>query len=335
MIATIGSLFSGIGGLELGLERAGLGPVLWQAEIDPYCRAVLARHWPRARRFERVQEVTGESAARVGVVCGGFPCQPVSTAGDRRGADDERWLWPEYARIVAELRPAIVVAENVLGLRTLGLRSVLGDLADLGFDAEWACLSAADVGAPHLRRRLFLAATHPERIELREQPGWLGRACRSGAAVARDHGASRAAADAAGARHAWADRGRTQGRARPLQRPRRASSSSVSVAANADGPREPQPPWALAEKRGWARDSGWRHAPPAVRRVDDGPADGLDGGEDDGGHGGCEAGDGAIEAPDAWRIGALGNAVVAQCAEVIGRAIVSAMAPARAAAEGS
>src|SRR5690606_33333535 len=235
----IGSLFSGIGGLELGLERAGLGRVAWQCEIDPYCRAVLARHWPEARRYDDARAIDG-SAARVDVVCGGFPCQPVSVAGKRLAQADERWLWPEFARVVRELRPAIVVVENVPGLRSAGLRDVLADLAALGFDAEWSCLAASDVGAPHIRRRLFIVAAHPDRIELREQPGWLSRACRARAALAREHGA------------AW-------------------------PAPDADGERQPQQGWSLAALRGWARDSGWRDAPPALRGVDDGVPGGLDG----------------------------------------------------------
>lgn len=105
----IGSLFSGIGLLELGLERAGLGHTAWQAEIDPYCRAVLRRHWPTATRYNDVKEV-GDGAARVDILCGGFPCQPFSTAGKRAGLDDERWLWPEYARIIEDQEPAILHA---------------------------------------------------------------------------------------------------------------------------------------------------------------------------------------------------------------------------------
>jgi DNA (cytosine-5)-methyltransferase 1 len=183
---TIGSLFSGIGGFELGLERAGLGRVVWQAEIDPFCRAVLAKHWPDATRYSDVKGV-GHGAAQVEVICGGFPCQDVSLAGKRGGLDGgtRSGLWGEYARVVEELHPKIVIIENVLGLRTLGLRRVLRDLADLGFDAEWCDLSAWDVGAPHLRRRLFIVATHPDRIDVREQPGWLERACRSQAALHR------------------------------------------------------------------------------------------------------------------------------------------------------
>ena len=184
----IGSLFSGIGGLEIGLERSGLGTVAWQCEIDPFCRSVLARHWPNAMRYEDVRTVDA-TAPSVDVICGGFPCQDVSLAGKRGGLDAPRsGLWHEFARIIGELEPKIVVIENVLGLRTSGLPRVLADLAALGFDAEWADLSAADVGAPHLRRRIFIVATNPKRVEIRDQPGWLERACRKAAAESCDDG---------------------------------------------------------------------------------------------------------------------------------------------------
>lgn len=166
---TIGSLFSGIGGLELGLEMCGLGPVLWQAESDPFARAVLEQHWPKVQRYEDVRDVDGK-ANRVDVVCGGFPCQPHSVAGKRRGTADPKWLWPEFARIVEALHPEIVFIENVPGLRTSGLPVVLADLAALGFDVEWACFRAAEVGAPHRRRRLFILA-YANRDGLRLQRG--------------------------------------------------------------------------------------------------------------------------------------------------------------------
>lgn len=153
----IGSLFSGIGGIDLGLESLGLGPVAWQCDSDPFARACLAARWPGVRCYEDVREIDA-NAARVSVVCGGFPCQPHSFAGRRRGTADARWLWPEFARVVAAIRPGIVFVENVPGLRTSGLRDVLGDLATLGFDAEWGLYSAAEVGAPHRRNRLFLLA---------------------------------------------------------------------------------------------------------------------------------------------------------------------------------
>jgi DNA (cytosine-5)-methyltransferase 1 len=154
---TVGSLFSGIGGLELGLEMCGVGPVLWQAECDPYALAVLEHHWPTVHRYTDVRQIDG-TAARVDVVCGGFPCQPHSAAGARLGTADPRWIWPEFARIVGALRPQFVFIENVPQLRESGLRVVLADLAALGFDAEWGCFTAAEVGAPHARSRLFILA---------------------------------------------------------------------------------------------------------------------------------------------------------------------------------
>ena len=154
---SFGSLFSGIGGLDLGLERAGMR-CAWQVEIDPFCRAVLARHWPDTLCFEDVRHVGRNELATVDLVCGGFPCQPVSLAGKRNGHEDPRWLWPEFARILGELRPQYAVLENVPGLRTKGFGQVLGDLARHGYDAEWASIPAAAVGAPHLRYRIFIVA---------------------------------------------------------------------------------------------------------------------------------------------------------------------------------
>lgn len=159
MSLTIGSLFSGIGGFELGLEWAGLGPVLWQVEIDAWCRSVLARHWPDVRRFADVRTVGREQLAPVDIVCGGFPCQDVSAAGKRAGINGARsGLWREQARIVAEVRPRFVLVENVSALATRGLDVVVSDLGRLGYRVEARIISAADVGAPHRRARLFVVA---------------------------------------------------------------------------------------------------------------------------------------------------------------------------------
>jgi DNA (cytosine-5)-methyltransferase 1 len=157
---TIGSLFSGIGGLELGLEWAGLGPTLWQVEQDAYCRAVLAKHWPAARRFEDVRAVGVSELGAVDVLCGGFPCQDASKVSrSRAGIDgDKTGLWSEYARLIREIRPRYAVLENVPALLVRGFDRVLGDLAACGYDAEWQCLTAASVGAPHIRDRLFVVA---------------------------------------------------------------------------------------------------------------------------------------------------------------------------------
>ena len=154
---TVGSLFSGIGGLELGLERAGM-VVRWQVEKDPYCLQVLAKHWPNVRRYRDVCSV-GEELEPVDLICGGFPCQDVSVAGKRKGLEGARsGLWFEFARIVRLLRPRYVLVENVPGLLSSGFGRVFGDLAESGYDAEWDCIPAAAFGAPHLRYRLFVVA---------------------------------------------------------------------------------------------------------------------------------------------------------------------------------
>jgi len=136
--------------------------VKWQVEIDPYCRKVLAKHWPDVECFEDVREVGAHNLAPVDLICGGFPCQPVSCAGQRKGTDDERWLWPEFYRLICELRPRWVLGENVPGLLSIDAGRVFGgilrDLASCGYDAEWDCIPAAAVGAPHRRDRVFVVA---------------------------------------------------------------------------------------------------------------------------------------------------------------------------------
>lgn len=157
---TFGSLFAGIGGLDLGLERAGMR-CQWQVEIDPYARRVLAKHWPDVRRHDDVRTFPPTNAGEwsVDLICGGFPCQDISNAGKRAGITGERsGLWSEYVRIVRMVRPRFVLVENVSALLVRGMGTVLGDLAALGFDAEWSVLSACQFGAPHSRERLFLFA---------------------------------------------------------------------------------------------------------------------------------------------------------------------------------
>ena len=157
---TIGSLFSGIGGLELGIERAIPGSrTVFQVEADPFARRVLAKHWPDALRINDVREATAENLPRCTILCGGFPCQDISKAGKQIGISGERsGLWREFARIIREIRPRIVIVENVAALRFRGLDAVLGDLAACGYGAVWDCVPAAAVGAPHLRDRLFVVA---------------------------------------------------------------------------------------------------------------------------------------------------------------------------------
>ena len=155
----IGSLFSGIGGLELGLERATGGRTIWQVEQNAHAQKVLVKHWPNARRHNDVRQVGSHNLEPVDIICGGFPCQDLSTAGKQRGIDGARsGLWSEYARIVRELRPKFVVVENVTALLSLGMGRILGDLATCGYHAIWDCISAQAIGAPHRRDRLFIVA---------------------------------------------------------------------------------------------------------------------------------------------------------------------------------
>jgi|TARA_Y100000310_G_scaffold317740_1_gene370969 DNA (cytosine-5)-methyltransferase 1 len=153
-----GSLFAGIGGFDLGLERAGM-ECAWQVEIDPWARKVLAKHWPDVPKYEDVKEVGHHNLEPVDVICGGFPCQDISNAGKRAGIEGERsGLWGEYSRIIRQLRPRYVIVENVAALLNRGLDVVLRDLAESGYDAEWDIISAAAVGAPHLRERVWIVA---------------------------------------------------------------------------------------------------------------------------------------------------------------------------------
>lgn len=154
---TVGSLFAGIGGIDLGLERTGRFRTLWFCERDGYCQRVLAKHWPGVPILNDVADVD-ESVPRVDVLAGGFPCQPVSHAGLRKAQDDERWLWPHVERCIGVLRPRGVLLENVPGLLTAGFDDIIGGLAACGYDAEWDCIPAAAVGAPHLRDRVFIIA---------------------------------------------------------------------------------------------------------------------------------------------------------------------------------
>lgn len=154
---TVGSLFSGIGGFELGFQMASPRfKIKWQVEIDEYCRGILERHFPGVNRWGDVRTF---EPSPVDVVVGGFPCQDVSQAGRRVGIEGERsGLWSEFHRIIGDVRPRFVVVENVSGLLVRGLDRVLGDLAAIGYDAEWECVPAVAVGAPHIRDRVWIAA---------------------------------------------------------------------------------------------------------------------------------------------------------------------------------
>jgi len=161
-----GSLFSGIGGMDLGLERAGM-ECAWQVEIDEFCRRVLTKHWPNVPKFNDVREVGKHNLEPVDLIALGFPCQDISLAGDGLGLQGTRsGLWFEGRRVVSELRPRLALVENVAALLNRGMGRILADLAALGYDAEWQCLSARQFGALHLRERIFIVAyNRKERVQ--------------------------------------------------------------------------------------------------------------------------------------------------------------------------
>lgn len=170
---TVGSLFSGIGGMDLGLERAGMR-VEWQVEIDDYARRVLTKHWPHVPKYGDITTIDWATVPRVDLLCGGFPCQDLSYAGKRAGLREgtRSGLWFHYLRAIRVLRPQYILVENVPGLLTNhALGRVLGDLAESGYDAEWDCLPASAVGAPHRRDRVWIVAYPAEiRSEGNHQP---------------------------------------------------------------------------------------------------------------------------------------------------------------------
>jgi len=174
-------LFSGLGAFSLGLERSGGFKTVAFCEINPHCQQVLRRHWPEVPLYDDVRQLTADRLAADGIsvdaICAGFPCQDISNAGLRVGIDGERsGLWRHVARLAGELRPEFILLENVSALLDRGMGRVLGDLAEVGFHAEWDCIPASYVGAPHNRDRVWIVA-YAERGErwAESYRGALGR----------------------------------------------------------------------------------------------------------------------------------------------------------------
>lgn len=151
------SLFSGIGGLDIASERAGFKTVAF-CEKDKFCQKVLAKNWPGIRIFDDIQTIKINELPPIELVHGGYPCQPFSTAGKRRGKKDERHLWPAMFAVIKATQPTWVVAENVKGHITLGLDDVLRDLEGAGYTARPFVIPACAVGASHTRERVFTVA---------------------------------------------------------------------------------------------------------------------------------------------------------------------------------
>jgi len=284
------SLFSGIGGFDLGLQRAGF-EIAAQIEIDPFCQAVLEKHWSEVERYGDIRKM--DEFPRADILCAGFPCQDISLAGKGAGLSGSRsGLWTEALRAVRMVQPRYAILENVAALRNRGLCTILGALAESGYDSEWDCLPASAYGAPHQRDRLFIIAyTHSEHI--RELPGRGRREAREGQAELGDDGPQGLVAYTEGIGRKW----------RGHPRRRRSGSQDRCTTPNSvqQGLEVRKEETILSGIRPVER-SDWWDAEPDVGRV----AHGVPG--------------------RVHRIRALGNAIIPQIPEWIGRQIAEAKA---------
>jgi DNA (cytosine-5)-methyltransferase 1 len=293
---TCGDLFAGIGGMSLGLERAGF-TVRWQVEREPYCENVLARHWPDVVRRRDVRFVRPGTLEPVDLIAGGFPCQDISVAGKGTGLKrgHRSGLWREFARIVRELRPRWVLVENVPALRRRGADTVLGDLETAGYACWPLVVGARHVGAPHRRDRVWivgrLADADVERSRAERRSGLLdGERAARGDDADRCGGAGVADARELPVRHESGRSGRPRDEGLERRGLPRRQRAYQWPAGPASAPHDWEPPRAFESRlgRGAYGISGrmgsarWRNA-----------------------------------------LKALGNAVVPQVVEVIGRAILA------------
>lgn len=197
-IKTLGSLFSGIGGLEKGIEEILKCETVWQVEKDARCRTILERHWPDADRYViDVRRAGRKNLDSVDLLCGGFPCQNLSSAGKREGLTGPlSQLWFEFRRIAEEISPSWIVVENVASGKRRWVPYVRRDLHLLGYRTRAYQLSAFDCGAPHRRERVFILASDSKRVELRNESGWRGGTNGQTPPKSSDHGQERSSANA-------------------------------------------------------------------------------------------------------------------------------------------
>jgi DNA (cytosine-5)-methyltransferase 1 len=283
------SLFAGIGGFDLGLERTGGFKTVAFCEIDPFCRRVLAKHWPEVPCYHDVRELTAEQVCPVDVICGGFPCQDLSHAqvwGKRAGLDGARsGLWSEYSRLIGELRPRFAVVENVSALLGRGAGRLFGELASLGYDAEWHCIPAAAIGAPHIRDRVWILA-YPQHSD----------ANGIGSYRAQEYDRRSESIDEQGCYSGSLGKVLADARQQRLEGCADAANDWTQI----DG-KQPRRQAPGTSSQG-ERPGSWWQSEPAVGRVAHGVPNRVD------------------------RLRCLGNAVVPQIPELIGRAILAAIA---------
>lgn len=319
-------LFSGIGGFSLGLERTGGFETVAFCEIEEFPRKVLAKHWPEVPQYEDVRTLRGEQVGPVDIICGGYPCQPFSTAGKRRGEEDDRHLWPEFSRLVDELRPAWVIGENVAGHISMGLDDVLSDLEGKGYACRPFVIPACAKGAHHRRDRTWVIAHSSDILQSRKLDNGRNQSAATGS-----QGCNELQERPANGKRVWSEPGtsasmvahaESQRRAEARQLGGRRSKRTTGASAAPEDVSNPQrigcikvvtPEQSGAPRKGPTGEAGYRSGPgwwagwlpePDVGRVADGVPHRVD------------------------RLKSLGNAVVPQIPEMIGHAILQAEATA-------
>jgi len=282
---TIGSLSSGIGGFELGLERAiPNSKTIWQCEKDKYCRSILKKHWPLAKMYTDIRDMNTDEVEKPDIICGGFPCQDISVAGKGEGIYAKKsGLWWQMFGIISDLRPRIAVLENVPAITFRGGREVLGSFASIGYDAEWTIISARQFGAPHLRRRWFLVAyscsigclEHKRLKKEMEQSRFQGIQRKE---IQESDMSEPTHSSSPYVTHSNSEHRKEQFYSKPIEKSRQPTQSDTQI---------PQRTY-------------WEKVPPqpAIRSVDDGIPQRV------------------------AKLRALGNAIVPQCSEYIGQCIV-------------
>ncbi|MFF9017280.1 DNA cytosine methyltransferase [Streptomyces sp. NPDC014870] len=265
----IGSLCTGYGGLDMAVQTVLGGSLAWVSDLDPGATRILAHHHPRVPNLGDLTTADWSRVEPVDIVCGGYPCQPFSTAGKRKGTADERHIWPSIANALRVLRPRYAVFENVAGHVRLGFADVLADLARLGFDAQWCLVRASEIDAPHQRQRLFLLATAQD---THREPGHQRRL--TAPRQAEDRGARTDAGGRGGAPVAHAD-GHAL-RDQPVTEPGRGGTPVAELA----GPKAPADTDRNRREEQQRRESGlgawrnpdgrgaecWRRFAPAIAR---------------------------------------------------------------------